>query len=317
VADRLQASQSLLLTTHLHPDGDGLGSMVALAGCARRSGRSANLFLPEGGPERYDFLLSDQTVGDDGFARRADGVDCIVVLDTRAEAQLETLWDELKRRSDKIVIIDHHATGDQLSDTAWIDTGASAVGVQVVELLEHLGWPRSRDDNLALAAAITSDTGWLRFENTDARTLEAMARLVAGGVKTDDLYARLYQQDRPERLALQGRALSSLRLHAGGRIATMHILQEDFAQTGARADETENLVNDAMRIASVEVSIMLVKQEDRIRVNLRSRGHVDVSQIARDFGGGGHARAAGLRSELSLEDLRKRLITAAQDALGG
>ena len=84
---------------------------------------------------------------------------------------------------------------------------------------------------------------------------------------------------------------------------------------GARAEETENVVNEAMRIASVEVSIMLVEQDGRIRVNLRSRGHVDVSTIARSFGGGGHARAAGLRSELGLEDLRKRLITAAQDAL--
>lgn len=317
IADRLAQAQVLLLTTHIHPDGDGLGAMLALAGGARRVGKTPHLLLPDGVPDRYEFLAEgNPIVGLEEAQALAEKADVILVLDTHAQAQLEGLWEILISRQEKVIVIDHHPTGAPLGTLGWVDTSASAVGVQALELLEALGWPLGQEEYQALAAAITSDTGWLRFENTDARTLRAMSRLVEAGVAPDKLYARLYQQDRPERLALLARAVGSLELYDDQRIAVMQILQEDFRRTGAREEETENLVNQSLQIPSVQVAIMLVEQAQRVRVNLRSRGQVDVSHIARSFGGGGHARAAGLRSDLPLGALRDKLIQAAREALG-
>lgn len=316
IVDALEAANKLLLATHVHPDGDALGSMVALAAAARQAGKSVDLLLPEGAPERYAFLLGDfQPIGLDQAGALAQQADWIVVLDTHAQAQLEDLWDLLTRHNEKVLVVDHHPTGKLRGKASWIDTSASAVGVQTLELLQLLGWKWDRDQSLALATAITSDTGWLRFENTDGRTLRAMACLVDAGVAPDRLYARLFQQDRPERLALLARALAWLELLDRQRIAVMRILESDFRQTGARTDETENLVNESLRIATVEVAIMLVEQEGRVRVSLRSRGDVDVSRIAAEFGGGGHARAAGLRSDLPLAALKEQLIAATREAL--
>jgi phosphoesterase RecJ-like protein len=142
------------------------------------------------------------------------------------------------------------------------------------------------------------------------------------GAEGDKLYRRLFQADRPERVMLLSRALSSLELPADGRIATMKLRLADFAETAARQDETENIVNDPMRMGRVEVSMLLVQTPDaeggrRVRVSLRSRGGVDVAAIARPFGGGGHVQAAGLRAEGDIDALAVKLVEACQAAMDG
>ena len=314
--DRLREAGRLLLLTHIHPDGDGLGSMAALASAARAAGKTVYLHLPEGAPQRYAALLGGEAPAcADAAGDLADAADAIVVLDTSALSQLTASQPVLDGRRAKTLVVDHHLTGDAIADVAWVDTSASACGVMTLELIEALGWPIDTAAAEALAAAITSDTGWMRFENTDARTLRAMADLLARGVRPDRLYERLYLNDRPQRLALTARALQSIELHAGGRIGTMQLLRGDFAATDARPDETENVVNELLRIGSVEVAIMLIENTDTIRVNLRSRGSVDVAAIARRFGGGGHARAAGLRSTEPVETLTRHLVEAAAEAV--
>ncbi len=318
VAASLQAATSLLLMTHVHPDGDGLGAMIALARAAEARGKTVQLFLPDGVPERYAFLVDRrESLGTQQLSRAADAAGRIVVLDTAAQSQLEQAWQSLTARTEKVVVIDHHLAGEALGPVGWIDTSACAVGLMVLELLETMAWPIDQVAAEALAVAIASDTGWMRFENTDARCLRAMAGLLDRGVRPDQLYARLFQTDRPERLALQARALDSLELHAGGAVGSMQLQAADFDVTGARPDETENLVNELLRIRQVEVAIMLIENEDTTRVNLRSRGQVDVAAIARKFGGGGHARAAGLRSDTPVPELKTRLLAEAETALAG
>jgi phosphoesterase RecJ-like protein len=179
----------------------------------------------------------------------------------------------------------------------------------------------------ALAVAITSDTGWLRFANTDSRCLRTVARLLedgpsGAGVRMDKLYMRLFQCDRPQRLRLTARMLQSLELHCGDRLATMMIRKADFDATGALPEETENLVNEALRMACVETAILLVENGPApdgggpiVRVSLRSRDEVDVAAVAARFGGGGHARAAGVRQAVPIEKLRDELVKACAEVL--
>ncbi len=316
VTDSLRRAREVLLVTHARPDGDGLGSMRALALAAGSAEKTVHLFVPDKIPTRLEFLLSgSECVAVGQFEALADRADLIVVLDTCAKEQLDAAAEGIARRRDKVAVIDHHATGDDLGGAAWIDPSAAATGVMVGELIDALGWPLKKEIAEALMAAIVTDTGWLRFANTDGRCLRAVARWTDAGVRPDVLYRRIHQNDRPERLRLLVRVLESMEFYFAGCLAVMTLRQADFVETGAHTNETENMVNEALRIATVESAILLVQNGDCVRVNLRSRDRVNVARLAGRFGGGGHRRAAGLRSTEDIETLKERLVEACGQAL--
>jgi phosphoesterase RecJ-like protein len=326
IVQKLRDARSLLCLTHARPDGDGLGAMVALTQAARDVGKTALSLIEQPAPWRYQFLFEELGEGSVSFVDALDSqaaqADLIVVLDTCSREQLGEIVPKLEALRSKIVLIDHHRTSDDIGVVRWLDESAAAVGVMTLELLEALGWPLGRLAVRALATAVVSDTGWLRFSNTDGRCLRAMARLVEKGAAVDDLYRRIYQSDRPQRLRLLQRVLASLELYCEERLAVMVLRKADFAETGACPDETENLINEAFRLGCVEAAVLLVEnpapagpEAECIRVSLRSRQVVDVSEIAAKFGGGGHARAAGLRQCADLDDLKTRLIAAVASAL--
>ena len=237
----------------------------------------------------------------------------------RQEAAVERtlgLVDGLAARRADVVVLDHHQTFDGISEVAWIDSSAAATAVMVGEVLAALDWPIDATTAEALLTGALTDTGWLRYANADPRCLRVVADWLAGGVRPDGLYQKIYQTDRPERLKLLGVVLESLEFHAEGRLAVMLIRGEDFAGTGARPDETENMINEAFRVGEVEVSVLLVENADGARVSLRSRDLVDVSAIANRYGGGGHARAAGVRLAEPVDVAKDRIVRACVEALG-
>ncbi|MCL2701557.1 MAG: bifunctional oligoribonuclease/PAP phosphatase NrnA [Phycisphaerae bacterium] len=317
IAGCLSQADKILLLTHARPDGDGLGAIAALARSAVAAGKRAELLVPDRVPERYAFLFSQPPAGPERFAELADAADVIVVIDTCARAQLDGVAQAVVDRRDKVLVVDHHATTDAIAAVQWVDASAAAAGVMVAELIQTLHWPVDVTVAEALLASVTSDTGWLQFANTDARCLRQAAWLLEHGVRPDKLYRRLFQCDRPERLALVARMLASLRVECEGRLASMVIRREDFEHTGARGDETENLVNEALRIGAVDTALLLVETDSgEIRVSLRSRDAIDVAAIAKPFGGGGHTRAAGVRATMNIDDFREKLTQACAEKLG-
>jgi len=317
-ARRIGRAGSLLLLTHARPDGDGLGSICALGRCAEAAGIPVRLLVPDEVPRRYRFLFADRPPAHAGqFTHVADGAELVVVMDTCAYAQLDGLRAHLEARRDKIIVIDHHATGDDLADTQWVDTTAAATGVMVRELLAELGWPIGPQAARDLLVAVVSDTGWFRFSNTDARTLRCAADLLDAGARPDEIFAALYQRDRPQRLRLLERMLASLELHHDDRLAVMTLRERDFREIGATEGETENLINESLRLETVEAAVLLVENAQGVRVSLRSRGAVNVAQVAEHFGGGGHARAAGCRVDQGLDALKDRIVAAVGAALTG
>lgn len=319
VARRLGAAGSMVVVAHDRPDGDAVGSMVALALAARTQGKTVHL-IGENLPRGHAFLAEGQTLQPaDRFAGLARASDCVVVLDTCAIGQLQSIAGVLGATRDKTLVIDHHPRGEDIAPLRWCDESAAAAGVMVAELLADLGWPMDLRVAGAVMAAVCFDTGWLRFANTDGRALAVVGRCLRAGVAVDELYRRLYQNDRPERLALLGRILTGMQLHFQGRVALLTAGQEDFARTGAGLDETENLVNEPLRIGGVCVSVLLVEQEACIRGSLRSKAHVDpassgrvvdVAAIARSLGGGGHTRAAGFRMSGAVDEVRQKVLAA-------
>ena len=313
----LEAARSIVTVTHIRPDADALGCCAALTLAAAHAGKAATAVIPDTIPQRYAFLLGGCAVATAAeFPALAAGADLIVVVDTCSFAQLAPLAQTLRANRAKIVVIDHHQTTDDLSDVLWKDTSAAAAGVMVTELLEQLGWMRPAGTVTALLAAVATDTGWFKHSNTDARALATAARLAANGGQLDLLHRQLYQCDRPARLRLLAAALSSMELHASGRLAVMSLTGEDFTRTGAAIDETEDFVNEPLRIGAVEVSTIIIQEGPEARVSLRSKSTVDVAAIARKFNGGGHARAAGCRIQLPLPAARQQVIEACVAALG-
>jgi len=316
VAQALRQAGSVLVVTHARPDCDGLGSMRALVAAARAAGKTAWMLVPDKLPPRQAWLFDDEKpAAAEQFAELAGRAELIVIVDTCAFKQLDGLEDAMRTNQDKIVVIDHHRTSDEIGDVQWMDEKAAATGVMVYELLAMLGWEITADIAEALAAAITTDTGWLRFANTDARALRTVASLLEAGVRLDELYRRIYQTDRPHRLRLMVRMLEELELYCDDRLAVMTIRKEDFEQTGARPDETENLINEAFRMDSVLAAVLLVEYSECVRVSLRSRDVVNVAAIAEAFGGGGHKRAAGFRATEDVDALKTRIIAAFSEVM--
>jgi phosphoesterase RecJ-like protein len=323
VAAEILTARRVLLTTHQRPDGDALGSVLGLHLACRRAGKASTIFLLDEIPRRYEFLFADAPQPplpadmNAAFVLAAQQADKIIVLDTCSFGQLKPIAEGLAKFREKVIVIDHHLTGDDVGAAYWRDRSYSAAGGMVADLMEELSWSMTQAVAGPLMTAIVTDTGWLHYSNTDARTLRCLARLIDAGVKPDRLYGQLYQCDRPERVRLLAVALSSLQLHADNRLAVVTLTLEDFVRTGAGQDETEDFASEPLRIGSVELALTLIQQaDDEVRVNLRSRSAVDVSVIAKMFGGGGHARAAGFRSRGGLTALKVKLLEVAQAALG-
>jgi phosphoesterase RecJ-like protein len=325
----IESAQNILITTHVRPDGDAVGCVVALKQLIEKSaprvGLACNiqlLFLSSI-PANYQFLLCEPPwiLGADLTKEQIeqgelDRFDLIVILDTGALRQLPDLDKYLSRREKPILVIDHHLNGDDLGTCQLIDTAAAATGEIIFDLAQHAGWPLNEEIASALFAAIGADTGWVRFPNTSAHTLEIAARLVAAGAEPDHLYRELMQSYPPERLKLLALTLQTLELLCDNRLAVMHITKDMLAQSGAERTLIENIVNEPQQIASVVVSLLLVERDDgATRASLRSREPVDVSKIAQQFGGGGHAQAAGATLNLPLHQARRTLIEAVAKAL--
>jgi phosphoesterase RecJ-like protein len=245
--------------------------------------------------------------------------DAVVIVDTCAYAQLEAVADWLPH-APRTLVIDHHPTRDPVAtrpgDLRLLDESAGAVCVMLLELFRALGVRPDAPTATALLVGVATDTGWFRFPNTDARVLRAAARLVAAGAPLSPVYRYIYEQDSPARLRLAGRMLANLELRAGGRLAVLRLRRSDFAAVGADGTVTEDLVNEAGRLGGTEATVMFTEEPDgRVRVNLRSRLHLDVATLAQQFGGGGHARAAGARVTGAWEEVEARVLAATEHAL--
>lgn len=294
-------ANDILITTHTRPDGDACGCVAALTEAFRGLGKTVRPLFLSAVPAWYAFLFDESVpvlrtdVQVDELTQSPFGrCDLIVIVDTNSYSQLPHFEEHLKRVDTPILVIDHHVTNDALGQVEIVDPTAAAAGLVVYDFLRAASVPISARMAEALFVAIATDTGWFQFNNTGSRAYRCGADLIDLGVSPTDLYDRLHHTFSQARFRLMVTMLDRLELHLDGRYAVQYLLQEDFARTGAVYEDTENFINECHRIASVVVSALLVELKDgRVRCSLRSRGAVDVSQIAVKFGGGGHKMAAG------------------------
>ena len=305
----IEKAREVLVTTHTRPDGDAGGCVAAMVEVLRNLGKTARPLLLSPLPDWYGFLFEEkvpvlgQDVRPEDLASgQFDNIDLVVILDTGSYSQLPGLENYLKQSRVPVLVFDHHVTSDKVARVELSDPSAAAAALVLLDFLRYTGWPITKKIAESLFVAIATDTGWFQLGNTNAQVFRRGADLIEHGIDPSDLYRRLYQSFSYPRFALMVAMLSTLELHLDGRYASQYLVPQDFERTGAAYRDTENLVNECQRIGSVEVAALFVELRDgRIRCSLRSRGAVDVSEIAAQFGGGGHKAASGTYLPTPLE----------------
>lgn len=323
VAQLIGAWRHPLLLTHAKPDGDALGSLAAMRSFLQAIGADVTALLFDAIPDRYAAFRSFapmpvwKTELHEGDLTNVDG---IIVLDTCTYNQLEPIADWLRGTDAPKVALDHHVTRDDLADHYLVDESAAAACLILYDWARAVDWSLSSVAARAMYIGIAMDTGWFRHSNTDSRVLAAAADLISRGVSQHELYEQLFHRETPARIRLQGAAISTLELLADERLAVMTLSSDAIQGAGATPADTEDIVNEPLRIGSVVVSVLLVEHEPGVvRVSFRSKPplggadsipDVDVAAAAQSFGGGGHKRAAGARLKGTLAEARERIIAS-------
>jgi phosphoesterase RecJ-like protein len=320
VARRCKAARSVALLTHIKPDGDAIGSTLAVARALRHAGVAATCCYLPPWPERFGEVLRGTPTLHLPEANPASGLrpepDLALVLDTGAWSQLTGLEEWLRARRDRVIVIDHHLHGDaEISESRIIEPGAAAaceivagLCVAILGVADASGLPE--DVAEALYMGLATDTGWFHHSNTSPTTLRLAAWLLEAGVRHDRLFALVEQSDSEARLRLMARALASVEFHAGGRVALMTLRGADFEACGAEPGDSSGFVETPLHVAGVRISAILTETDrGACKLSMRSKPGpgpgdeaVDVHEIGKGFGGGGHARAAGARFRMPLRD---------------
>lgn len=294
IVERLMHAKSVLMSLHRQPDGDSIGSTIAVARALERRGQRVRLVTPDPVPRVYDML--------DDIARfvawpelEGERFDAVLLLDCADEYRTGAPHP-LSDYSDLVINIDHHETNGRYGDLVFIDPAAGACGEIAARLVAELGVTVDRDIALALYVAIETDTGGFRYSGTTPDTHRVAARLLDAGIDPGEVSAALYERQSAGALHLLGRALDSLVIREDLSLAYIVIRQRDFEETGATAADAETLsiVNYARMIDGIEVGALLRQDgPGAFKLSLRSKDRVNVAKIAQRFGGGGHQRAAG------------------------
>ena len=314
----LVPGRRVALSTHMNADGDGCGSEAALARLLTRQGLDVRIVNPTPWPELFSFLLGD---GVRDFTSRGaaalEGIDVLVVLDISDVKRLGSLADAVRRLRVPKLVIDHHiASDDPAGDIVFTDVTACATGELVYDLACVLDYEITPEAARALYTAILTDTGGFRFSNTTPRCHAIAADLLHAGVGPEEMYLRIYASAPPGRVRLLGEVLDTLGVDESRGLTWLSMNAGALEKFGVRQEDLDGIVEYARSIAGTRMALFFRDLGyGKVKVSFRSTGEVDVNAFARQFGGGGHAKAAGALISGSLEDVRERVISAARQFL--
>ncbi len=308
--------QKFVLTTHVNPDGDGLGSELALAEYLLSRGKTVSVINHSATPDFYLFLdpagriLKFDEVRDSLAIANAD---VIVVMDTNHPDRLRTMERHvLDSRATKICI-DHHLEPADFAQHYIIDDDATSTGEIVYKLLVGInGTSLSAGIASSLFCAIMTDTGSFRYPRVDPETFRICAHLIECGADPVEIYHQVYEQWTPGRMELLGEALASLHTEHAGKLAHISITQEFLKKTGTTEVDTDNFTTYPMSVKGVVVGILFIGLANGVKISFRSKGDIPINELAKEFGGNGHKNAAGARLyDVTLENVREKVLNAA------
>ncbi|AFM42423.1 exopolyphosphatase-like enzyme [Desulfosporosinus acidiphilus SJ4] len=311
IIEVLRKAPSVALFSHVSPDGDCLGSMLALGLALETMGKKVAFFNPDRVPEALTFLPGSDRIQQ-------------LLPNPLPEVLVFTDCTDLKRVTltpgnlgDSIVVnIDHHISNQRFGKFNWVDDKASACAEVCLTLIKQLGVLMDKDIATNLYTGIVTDSGCFQYSNTTANTHRLTAELIETGLDLTMIHHHLFDQKPLAQVKLLQAALNTLELYADGQLAVMTLTLEDFRQSGAVQEHSEGLVNHARSIQGVEAAVLLKEVgPQEIKGGFRSNLWFDVNKVAAQFGGGGHKRAAGCTMKVSLTEAKKQVIRAIEEGL--
>ena len=315
IAKELRDNKRFLLTTHVNPDGDAIGSLGALALVLEDLGKEVVAYCQDEIPGFLRFLPYSERIvreipGPNGF-------DVAVVLDC---GELDRIGNaaEALQQVEKIIHIDHHSSSDDFGQLNLVRPECSSTAEILYEIFQAIPASLSSEAAENIYTAILTDTGSFRFANTTARALDIAAEMLALGVTPDKIASEVYDSMSPERLQLLALSLNTLTLRANGRLATMQVSRRMLEETKTSVMDTDGFVNYPRGINTAEMAIFFREMDSgKVNVSLRSRGGLNVAEFARNYDGGGHHNAAAFRAEGSLTEVVEEVLAAAEEFIAG
>jgi phosphoesterase RecJ-like protein len=317
LAARIREARTIVCTSHEKPDGDAVGSMLALVRALAPT-KDIHAWLLGLVPQAMEAMTGNTPWTHIGGAKEIPDLepDLIIVLDTGAWSQLAILEDWLRDRADRVIGLDHHSSGDEVAPQRVVDPAAASCTVLVMRLIDCLGIELDTPVAESLFGGLATDTGWFRQANADAAAFATAARLLAYGVDKDGMFRMIEESARPERLALHARALATVQWVHEGEVAIMRLSRADFTETGGRRAEVVGLVNAPLVVQGAEMSVLLVEEfQGGVKASMRSKPprtpggpFIDVRAVAMQLGGGGHVHAAGVRIDGDLDTAAEAIV---------
>jgi len=316
----IHAANNVVLTSHIRPDCDALGSCLGMAGILEKLGKKVRIVCGQPVPHNLAFIDPDnkiKCINTDIKAEEFADADLHIILDTSAWIQLGDMADVIKNSTYKKIIFDHHEGEDDIDAELFKNTTAEAVGRMIVEAAEHLEVELTPEISTPAFAALATDTGWFRFGSVSKTTYEIAAKLMEGGAKPAKIYGDLYERETVGRVRLRGTVLARIVTELDGLLAHTYIMPDDYEKTGAQPSDTEDLINLALEIDGTRFAVIMVGQVDGgYKMSFRSRCDVPANEVASLFGGGGHRAAAGAFMESNnFEEVQKTVLDGVRSSL--
>lgn len=314
VLSAVQAADSVLLFCHVSPDGDTLGSALALKLRLTAMGKSVRLLVDGEVPSNLAFLSRMGAV--EGPEAAAGAADLALAVDVSCKERLGACAPAFLAAA-RTAVVDHHSSNHGFAQINWVDGDAPATAVLVYRLLEAMGGALSREEAVCLYTGLSTDTGNFIYESTSAESFRMMAALMDAGLPLAEYARRLFRVKELPFVRLLGQALPSLRLTCGGKVAGLTLTAEQMRKAGAKAGHTDGLVDYAIDLEGVAMAYFARETEDgRVKVSLRALEPWRVDQVAAHFGGGGHRLASGLTVDMPLSEAAQAVEAALTEALG-
>lgn len=315
IIEAIRTAKTICIVGHIRPDGDCIGSQLGLALALKAEGKKVTVWNEDAVPAKLKFLDPD-----DVFQKPRPGqkFDCVIAVDCASFERLGTVAACVSER-DLLINIDHHASNTRYGDLNWISSREPSTGELIFRLLKAARWPITKPIADNLFTAVSTDTGSFQYPTTRPGTFHAGAELVTRGADLAKICDEVYQSYPISRARLLKLLYSKFKLTHGDRIAYFWLRKADLARTGADSSDTEGLIDHIRDIEPVVVACVFEELEPELtRISLRSKSHkVNVSEICKLFGGGGHHAAAGARIPGKPMTTQRRVIAAVKKAING
>lgn len=310
IKEKIDESNSIVILTHEHPDGDAVGSTLAFMHALKKIGKNVDVIIP-GVHRMYSVLPGFEEIKEacaDDY-----NYDLCIALDSSDLERLHVCRSIFEKTKNTIVV-DHHITNQNFGDVNYVNAVASSTCQNLLVVFAYMDIAISKDIASCIYAGILTDTGGFRY-NVQTETFEFVSMLLETGIDNAKIYRNLFDLTTLPRTKLLGRALERLEVLCDGKVAFTYITKQDEEECGTTDGDQEGIVNYGRNIEGVEVSIFVRELEDKRKISLRSNEYLDVSLIATKYGGGGHMKAAGIGTDMSLEVIKQTLISEIEKQL--